>query len=401
MGTVTGNGLRTGQGFATQGAALGRPWSGLQGTEGVLGLQYHSDKPLNYGPEEPLNDTTRQGYPAAARFGAPSGLYPPYGAGYAPASRMGNYGPWSDPRPRQSNYPYPAMPAGRYQPYGGYETTAQYEPPSAPYYPQPQYMEQYQRARQSLAAYYYMQLHEAGSAWSAGPMPGGYNGAHYAPGLAQPLQPNMMYMQSGLLPPEYRYSEFPMPREHGDLRPRVGQQRSDFLEDFKQKLTYGKKIELEDLKDHIVELAKDQYGSRHLQQKIQECTAAEKQQIFEEIKDQCIPLMSDLFGNYVVQMLMEKGEIEQRDKIIAKIQGTVPQLSFDMYGCRCVQKAIEVGTIEQKLLLLEEIKPRVADCVDNQHANHVLQKCIEKIPPEHIGFIFDYCTANVRSLNNP
>lgn len=182
------------------------------------------------------------------------------------------------------------------------------------------------------------------------------------------------------------YPPFPSPPGRPEYRKGTGGYvatavRNEFLEEFKQKLTYGKVIELDQLKGHIVELSKDQFGSRYLQHKIQESTAAEKQMIFDEIKEPCVPLMSDLFGNYVIQVLMDHGTSDQRTAVIEKIQGQVKKLSFDMYGCRCVQKAIEVGTIDQKLKLLEEVKYCIADCVDNQNANHVLQKCIEKIPP--------------------
>lgn len=171
--------------------------------------------------------------------------------------------------------------------------------------------------------------------------------------------------------------------------------RNEFLEEFKQKLTYGKKIDLSELKGHIMELAKDQFGSRHLQQKIHESTQAEKQAIFDEIKDCAVALMSDVFGNYVIQILISEGAPEHRAALIEKIKGKVKDLSLDMYGCRCVQKAIETGTSEQKTALLDEIKPYVGECVDSQNANHVLQKCIEAVPVEQIAFILEYAKNNV------
>jgi pumilio RNA-binding family len=58
-----------------------------------------------------------------------------------------------------------------------------------------------------------------------------------------------------------------------------------------------------------------------------------------------------------------------------------------MYGCRVVQKALEVISLEQKKLLVQELKEAVIDCIYDQNGNHVIQKCIEKMPSEQVDFI--------------
>jgi len=166
--------------------------------------------------------------------------------------------------------------------------------------------------------------------------------------------------------------------------------RNEFIEDFKQKLTYSKKIEIEDIKGHIIELAKDQFGSRYLQTKVQKCPPEEAQAVFDEIKSQAVELMSDVFGNYVVQVLMQKGTEEQLKILIEMIKGKVKDLSLDMYGCRCVQKAIELGSLDIKIALVAEIKPWITNFIESQNANHVLQICIERVPPQHIDFLLEY-----------
>ncbi len=214
------------------------------------------------------------------------------------------------------------------------------------------------------------------------------------PGLYRPMPQSDIYgrpVRPGYAP---QYPVRPEYRPRPGMLP-TGPPRNEFLESFKQKLTYGKKIDLLELKGHMVELAKDQFGSRHLQQKIHESSVLEKQMIFNEVKDSALPLMSDVFGNYVIQILISEGSPEQRAELISRLKGQVKRLSLDMYGCRCVQKAIEVGTTEQKTALLDEIRPFVAECVDSQNANHVLQKCIETVPSEQIAFLLQYAKDNV------
>jgi hypothetical protein len=217
------------------------------------------------------------------------------------------------------------------------------------------------------------------------------------PGILKPIPQTNYYPRHEI---NNMYSEmpyYPNPREYyprTNIAPAPGK-RSEFIEDFKQKLTYGNKIEMAYLKGHIVELAKDQFGSRFLQQRIMACPLEEKIAIYEEIKGQIINLMFDVFGNYVVQILIQKGSVDQLKYIIDNIKGKVMSLSMDMYGCRCIQKGIEYGSPDQRALILDEIKPLVRDYVENQNANHVLQICIMTLQPKFIEFILEYFKANV------
>jgi uncharacterized protein YpbB len=79
------------------------------------------------------------------------------------------------------------------------------------------------------------------------------------------------------------------------------------LEDLRSKIQNGKKIEIRDIKDHVVECSMDQYGSRFIQQKYDVTTEEEKELIFSEILPEANSLMNDVFGNYVVQKLFEYG----------------------------------------------------------------------------------------------
>jgi hypothetical protein len=186
-----------------------------------------------------------------------------------------------------------------------------------------------------------------------------------------------------------------IPKSSMGMRPII---RNEFLDEFKQKLTYNRKISIEDIKGHIIELSRDQFGSRYLQQKAQNCLLEEKQIIFDEIKDQTLKLMFDVFGNYVVQIFLQYGTEEQKKALIDQLLGNIKILSLDMYGCRCVQKAIEFGTLDQKLALLEEIKLHIQEFVENQNANHVLQVCIGCYQQKHIEFILGYFKNNCQVM---
>lgn len=161
------------------------------------------------------------------------------------------------------------------------------------------------------------------------------------------------------------------------------------------------------IKGHVFEFARDQYGSRFIQQQLESPSVSpeDKLALFEEVLPHGLELCSDVFGNYVVQKLLDDnvGSPEQQKRLcIAAVKGSLLELSLHMYGCRVVQKVVEqmfgkgvrashpvLSTAEQNEMLLE-LKGSVMRCVQDQNGNHVIQKCIEQVRPvERIAFILD------------
>uniref|UniRef100_A0A0V0J9U5 PUM-HD domain-containing protein n=1 Tax=Schistocephalus solidus TaxID=70667 RepID=A0A0V0J9U5_SCHSO len=87
--------------------------------------------------------------------------------------------------------------------------------------------------------------------------------------------------------------------------------RSRLLEDYR--FARLPSLTLRDLTNHIVEFAQDQYGSRFIQQKLEQASAVDKMAVFREILPQSYNLMVDVFGNYVIQKFFELGTPEQKE----------------------------------------------------------------------------------------
>ena len=92
---------------------------------------------------------------------------------------------------------------------------------------------------------------------------------------------------------------------------------------------------------NVLKPHKDQHGSRFIQQKLERCSAADRQLVFNEIIHHSYQLIIDVFGNYVIQKFLEFGTNEQKTQIVQSIRHQVLQLSLQMYGCRVIQKALE------------------------------------------------------------
>ena len=127
--------------------------------------------------------------------------------------------------------------------------------------------------------------------------------------------------------------------------------------------------------------------------------------------------------------LFECGSLTQKMELVEQIAaGHVLNLSLHMYGCRVIQKvlcimfiihhsfsftsqdcayamnifdiqALEAVDAEHQFRIISELDGYVMQCVENQNGNHVIQKCIECVPPEHTKFILSAFHGQVVRLS--
>ncbi len=83
--------------------------------------------------------------------------------------------------------------------------------------------------------------------------------------------------------------------------------QSHYIMELRQKLSEeGSRVTLEDLEGHFCEVARDQDGSRILQDLIEKSDEFHIERILNEIIDEAVPLSQHKFGNYVMQKLLEQ-----------------------------------------------------------------------------------------------
>ncbi|KAL5206773.1 hypothetical protein ABZP36_034982 [Zizania latifolia] len=153
------------------------------------------------------------------------------------------------------------------------------------------------------------------------------------------------------------------------------------------------------IEGHVFECSIDQCGSRFIQQKLPTATPEEIFVVFKEILPHVVELVTDVFGNYVVQKMIELGAPFQRREITACFLRSALSLSCQLYGCRVVQRAVEYGDLDQKILIAKELNNDIMKCIHDPNANHVVQKCIEHIPPQFIHFFLEGMYGHVVELS--
>ena len=154
-------------------------------------------------------------------------------------------------------------------------------------------------------------------------------------------------------------------------------------------------LRLEDLQGDMAALCKDQHGCRFLQKKLEEGVPEHRDMIFTEIYPHFGDLMIDSFGNYLSQKLLEHSTDEQRDALLESISGELVSISLNMHGTRAVQKMIDyLSTQRQVQSLIMALNLNVVTLIKDLNGNHVIQKCLNTLPPEDNQFIYNAVAAN-------
>jgi pumilio RNA-binding family len=87
--------------------------------------------------------------------------------------------------------------------------------------------------------------------------------------------------------------------------------------------------------------------------------------------------------------LLESKDKVKKSSILGWISPATLELALSAHGCRIVQKAFDVACGDEKRELAIKLHGHVKDLLESQHGNHVLQKCIEVLPPQAVQFIID------------
>ncbi|TKW03446.1 hypothetical protein SEVIR_7G024400v4 [Setaria viridis] len=157
-------------------------------------------------------------------------------------------------------------------------------------------------------------------------------------------------------------------------------------------------VDLNDVVGRVKEVSMDQFGSRFIQQKLENASPDEREKIFPEILSNAIALTTDVFGNYVIQKFFEFATESQLIQLADQLKGHILQLSLQMYGCRVVQKVLEVVDMDRKINIVHELKNSVLKCIGDQNGNHVIQKCIECVPEDRIPFVIEPILSQILVL---
>lgn len=148
---------------------------------------------------------------------------------------------------------------------------------------------------------------------------------------------------------------------------------------------------------NIYSLCKDQHGCRFLQRQLDILGREAADSIFEETKNHTVELMTDSFGNYLIQKLLERVTLEQRITLAKIAAPHFVYIASNPHGTRALQKLVEcIDSKEEADITIESLKGSVVKLSKDLNGNHIVQKCLQKLQPRDVQFIFDaaskHCT---------
>ncbi|GAV51004.1 hypothetical protein ZYGR_0AD01870 [Zygosaccharomyces rouxii] len=148
---------------------------------------------------------------------------------------------------------------------------------------------------------------------------------------------------------------------------------------------------------NIYSLCKDQHGCRFLQMQLDVLGPEAADAIYDETRDYTVELMTDSFGNYLIQKLLEKVTVDQRIFLARIAAPHFVRIASNPHGTRALQKLVEcVSTEEEAQIVINSLKGSIVELSKDLNGNHIVQKCLQKLQPKDVQFIFDaacqHCT---------
>jgi hypothetical protein len=209
-----------------------------------------------------------------------------------------------------------------------------------------------------------------------------------------------------------------------DVRSRMAQYEEapnyDAREDYSHKTQYQTDPEiaslysapqrppLDALLGQVRRLSRDQVGCRLVQQALDEEGPMAATLILNEGLPFWGEAMVDPFGNYLFQKILEKITAEERVMLVKSVSTRLVNASLNLHGTRSVQKIVELCAIDEQeaknkgpleesaaSVLTQSLAPAAARLCIDSHGNHVIQRILLRLGPDHAQFIFDAVAASV------
>eukprot|EP00445_Apocalathium_hangoei_P030708 CAMPEP_0203929156 /NCGR_PEP_ID=MMETSP0359-20131031/68104_1 /ASSEMBLY_ACC=CAM_ASM_000338 /TAXON_ID=268821 /ORGANISM="Scrippsiella Hangoei, Strain SHTV-5" /LENGTH=589 /DNA_ID=CAMNT_0050858141 /DNA_START=189 /DNA_END=1958 /DNA_ORIENTATION=- len=98
----------------------------------------------------------------------------------------------------------------------------------------------------------------------------------------------------------------------------------------------------------------------------------------------------------VMVMQLRSKDMALKRAVLEQIVSGAWSLALTRHGCRVVQAAVDAADTSCRIALADSLKGHVLEAVRSPHANHVLQKCVAMLPPDHVRFVLTEIQGHVR-----
>ncbi|EIE81624.1 hypothetical protein RO3G_06329 [Rhizopus delemar RA 99-880] len=156
-------------------------------------------------------------------------------------------------------------------------------------------------------------------------------------------------------------------------------------------------LNLEDMKDDIYLICKDQNGCRYLQKKLEETDLQQREVIFNQVYPHFVELMTgkylqnnldeqvrssftlikDINGNHVIQKCLHRFTTKHKQFIYDAVSENCIEVATHRHGCCVLQRCIDYSANNQTKQLVDEIINHALTLVQDPYGNYVVQYVLE------------------------
>lgn len=148
----------------------------------------------------------------------------------------------------------------------------------------------------------------------------------------------------------------------------------------------------------LLEEIRDSGHEAFIRERLCEAPQERLDEVFNRAASDVCALASDGSGYMVLLHLLNSARPQQKQVLVEQLFRHFTPLVYDLWGCRVLQRVLEVATRDQQVLLADGLRGQVLRCSEHQHANFVVQKCIEQMGGASLGFIVDDIQGHVKRL---
>jgi len=91
-------------------------------------------------------------------------------------------------------------------------------------------------------------------------------------------------------------------------------------------------------------------------------------------------------------------DAQQKHTSLRKVLDATWPMALSRHGCRIVQAALDAADSQTRFMIADSFRSRVREALKSPHANHVLQRCVAVLPPDHIRFVISEMEGYVKEI---
>jgi len=116
------------------------------------------------------------------------------------------------------------------------------------------------------------------------------------------------------------------------------------------------------------------------------------------VEAQSPPWVIPIDINRCNELVSQIGVSQDQMAVVAELRESFPSLAFHAQGCRLAQDALDKANRDVQMELALTLRSHIREAINSPHANYVVQKIVEALPPSNVPFIVEELNGDVLQI---